>query len=246
MQDWNGIAIRRFINGDFNICKISWSCENKPVWPTAITEYERTDFMAFDSKETRNEAFDSANINVYFGTKRIASIPYCDKQNLFMSEIKARLCKNCSIDKIHASITVANTEFPEIINKIETDLNNGFDIGDIVVVKADQSNSPVKGIITGFSLNQYDVRCAEIELLDSPSTTKKYALSSLSFPEETYYATISYYGKVIIPVTAHDFKNAKEKAENIFEEMDLGETTEVPEWRCSEIEDDSGHIEYLY
>lgn len=246
MKDWYGIAIRRFNNGNLIICKISWSCDIKPVLDTVRTKYETVDFLVFNNKNQMETAYDKAIINFYRGSKCLRSIPCQDSNSETINIVKVKIADEyeCNKEGIHAVAVIDDNEYPEIIDQTETDLNEGFEIGDIVIVRRPVGSTPITGVITGFSLNQYNVRCADVEIFGHSVNTEKHALSSLSYPEEDYIVTVGFYGRVDIAVSAHSVEQAKRKGESKFEEMDLGET-EVADWQVTKVENERGKSEYF-
>ena len=246
MKDWYGIAIRRFNDGNLVICKISWSCDIKPTLDSVTTSYETVDFLVFDNKNQMEKAFNNAVINFYRGNKCLHSTPCQESNSNTVSTLKTKIADEyeCNPQNIHAVAVINETEYPEIIDQKETDINEGFEIGDIVIVRKPVGSAPVTGVITGFSLNQYNVRCADIEIFGHSVNTEKHALSSLSYPEEDYTVTIGFYGKILITVSAHSTEQAKRKAEAKFAEMNLYDT-DVADWQVTNITDESGKSEYF-
>lgn len=244
MSNWYGLTVRRFTNSDIHIGIIAYESEDKPQWSKNITDYETTDFLWFNTKNEMETVLKNASFQYYHKHKCIASIPYNSNNTSEFKTNKNEIAKEFEVDKqeLHVVAVVNNIEFPENQNHQFTDLNAGFKIGDTVVVRRPAYNDPITGTIKGFSLNQYNIRCADVEIFGRK--IEKHPITAISYPEKNYIVTINVKGKVEIPISATSIDLAKEKASKEFESIPLN-TIEVTDWSVYKIEDEKDAITYF-
>lgn len=244
MKDWYGLAIRRFNDGNLIVCKISWTSDTKPPFNNIKTDYETVDFIVLKDKNQMEKVYNDATINFYRKNKCLQSIPCQNAKSNTISVEKIKLAEKyeCYTNEIHAIALINDTEYPEIIDNKETDFNQGFHIGDTVTVRKTVGYAPTTGIITGFSNNQYGIRCADIKIFGH--STEKHALTSLSYPEKDYSVTIGFAGEIIISTKATSIKEASEKAKIKFGETSLTEA-EIKKWGVEKIEDENNNVTYF-
>ncbi len=147
------------------------------------------------------------------------------------------------------------TRFAKLFHKLISENTREYsDVVDIVYTIDSESNEWLYIIYESGSQRRVNVSCSscsammtdffeQIHKAEWLNDSQKINLGAKKDEEgNDYYVTIRIDGRYDVPVKALDIDEAKKKAENLFEEVDLGDLTDIPDWYPVAVHDSEGNI----